>query len=62
MERTERRGNKQEFEMEIQIIWYCYKGRSRSRAVGAFAVDMIGGNNNKHFKEGTSNQKTLEQL
>ncbi len=38
------------------LLVHCYAGQSRSRAVGAFAVDMLGGDNSKYFEEGTPNQ------
>lgn len=31
------------------LLIHCYAGQSRSRAVGAFAVKMLGGDNSKYF-------------
>ena len=31
------------------LLIHCYAGQSRSRAVGAFAVKMLGGDNTKYF-------------
>lgn len=36
------------------LLVHCYAGQSRSRAVGAFAVDMLGGDNSKYFEEGNA--------
>lgn len=44
------------------LLVHCYAGQSRSRAVGAFAVDMLGGDNNKYFEEGTPNQYIYDVL
>ena len=44
------------------LLVHCYAGQSRSRAVGAFAVDMLGGDNNKYFEEGTLNQYIYDVL
>ncbi len=44
------------------LLIHCYAGQSRSRAVGAFAVDMLGGNNSKYFEEGTPNQYIYDVL
>lgn len=33
------------------LLVHCYAGQSRSRAVGAFAVEMLGGDNSRYFKE-----------
>ena len=38
------------------LLIHCYAGQSRSRAVGAFAVKMLGGDNSKYFEEGSPNQ------
>lgn len=38
------------------FLVHCYAGQSRSRAVGAFAVKMLGGDNSKYFSHG--NPKT----
>lgn len=34
------------------LLIHCYAGQSRSKAVGAFAVEMLGGDNSKYFEEG----------
>ena len=36
------------------LLVHCYAGQSRSRAVGAFAVEMLGGDNSKYFEDGSS--------
>lgn len=38
------------------LLVHCYAGQSRSRAVGAFAVEMLGGDNSKYFEDGVPNQ------
>lgn len=46
------------------LLIHCYAGQSRSRAVGAFAVKMLGGNNSKYFTQHNPNMyvyKTLER-
>lgn len=37
------------------LLVHCYGGQSRSMAVGAFAVKMLGGDNSRYFKSGTPN-------
>lgn len=44
------------------LLVYCYAGQSRSRAVGAFAVDMLGGDNSKYFEDGVPNQYIYDVL
>ena len=44
------------------LLVHCYAGQSRSRAVGAFAVEMPGGDNRKYFEEGTPNQYIYDVL
>lgn len=44
------------------LLIHCYAGQSRSHAVGAFAVEMIGGDNSKYFEEGTPNQYIYDVL
>ncbi len=44
------------------LLVHCYAGQSRSRAVGAFAVEILGGDNSKYFEEGTPNQYVYEVL
>ena len=41
---------------------HCYGGESRSRAVGAFAVKMLGGDNSAYFKTGHPNEHVYETL
>ena len=38
------------------LLVHCYGGESRSRAVGAFAVQMLGGDNSRYFKGGNPNR------
>jgi len=44
------------------LLVHCYAGQSRSGAVGAFAVEMLGGDNIKYFEEGTPNQYVYDVL
>ncbi len=44
------------------LLVHCYAGQSRSRAVGAFAVEMLGGDNSKYFEEGAPNQYIYDVL
>lgn len=44
------------------LLVHCYAGQSRSRAVGAFAVEMLGGDNSQYFEEGTPNQFVYDVL
>lgn len=44
------------------LLVHCYAGQSRSRAVGAFVVEMLGGDNSKYFEEGTPNQYIYDVL
>lgn len=44
------------------LLVHCYGGQSRSRAVGAFAVDMLGGDNSKYFETGRPNQYVYDVL
>lgn len=44
------------------LLVHCYAGQSRSRAVGAFAVEMLGGDNSRYFEEGTPNQYIFDVL
>ncbi len=44
------------------LLVHCYAGQSRSRAVGAFAVEMLGGDNSKYFEEGMPNQYIYDVL
>ena len=44
------------------LLIHCYAGQSRSRAVGAFAVKMLGGDNSRYFKTGTPNPHVINIL
>lgn len=44
------------------LLVHCYAGQSRSKAVGAFAVEMIGGGNSDYFENGTPNQYIYDVL
>lgn len=44
------------------LLVHCYAGRSRSRAVGAWAVKLLGGNNDKLYKEGSPNMHVYNML
>lgn len=41
---------------------HCFAGQSRSRAVAAFAVQMLGGNNAKYLKQGGANMYVYDTL
>ena len=44
------------------LLVHCYGGQSRSRAVGAFAVEMLGGNSKRYFETGSPNQYVYDVL
>lgn len=44
------------------LLIHCYAGRSRSRAVGAFAVKLLGGDNSLYFKNGNPNEYVYDVL
>ena len=44
------------------LLIHYYAGQSRSRAVGAFAVKMLGGDNSRYFKTGTPNPHVINIL
>lgn len=44
------------------LLVHCYAGQSRSQTVGAFAVEMLGGDNSRYFEEGTPNQYIYDVL
>ena len=44
------------------LLIHCYGGQSRSRAVGAFAVKMLGGDNSRYFTAGNPNRYVYETL
>ena len=48
-------------EVETLLI-HCYAGQSRSRAVGAFAVKYLGGDNSVYFKKYNPNEYVYELL
>ena len=44
------------------LLGHCYAGQSRSRAVGAFAVKMLGGDNSRYFSQGNPNMYVYDTL
>lgn len=44
------------------LLVHCYGGQSRSRALGAFAVEMLGGDSGSYFKNGVPNQHVYDRL
>ena len=44
------------------LLVHCYGGQSRSRAVGAFAVKMFGGDNSRYFTGGNPNRHVYNTL
>ena len=44
------------------LLIHCYAGQSRSRAVGAFAVKMLGGDNSKYFTKYSPNMYIYDTL
>ena len=44
------------------LLIHCYGGQSRSAAVGAFAVQMLGGDNRRYFSEGYPNLHVYHTL
>ena len=44
------------------LLIHCYGGESRSRAVGAFAVSMLGGDNSEYFETGHPNEHVYDTL
>lgn len=44
------------------LLVHCYGGQSRSRAVGTFAVEMLGGNSERYFETGSPNQYVYDVL
>jgi len=51
-----------EHESVDRLLIHCYAGQSRSRAVGAFAVWMLGGDNSDYFKNYSLNQYVYNKL
>ena len=44
------------------LVIHCYGGQSRSRAVAAFCVKMLGGDNRKYFEKGNPNEYVYNLL
>lgn len=44
------------------LLVHCYGGQSRSRAVAAFAVQLLGGDNAEYFRTGNPNSHVYETL
>lgn len=44
------------------LLVHCFAGQSRSRAVGAFAVKMLGGDNSAYFRKGSPNMVVYNTL
>ncbi|MDO4458650.1 MAG: hypothetical protein Q4C42_00945 [Clostridia bacterium] len=44
------------------LLVHCYAGQSRSMAVGAFAVWMLGGDNSKYFEGHCPNEYVYDML
>lgn len=44
------------------LLIHCYGGRSRSRAVGAFAALMLGADNSAYLKNGDLNRQVYDTL
>ena len=44
------------------LLVHCYGGESRSRAVGAFAMEMLGGSSKKYFDTGSPNMHVYNTL
>ena len=44
------------------LLVHCYAGQSRSRAVGAFAVKMLGGDNTRYFQSSSPNRYVYDKL
>lgn len=44
------------------LLVHCYAGQSMSRAVGAFAVKMLGGDNSRYFSQGNPNMYVYDTL
>lgn len=44
------------------LLIHCYAGQSRSRAVGAFAVWFLGGDNSSYFKKYNPNEYVYDKL
>lgn len=44
------------------LLIHCYAGESRSRAVGAFAMEMLGGSSERLFSTGNPNRYVYDTL
>lgn len=44
------------------LLIHCYAGQSRSRAVGAFALKMLGGDNRRYFEDNRLNEHVYQTL
>lgn len=44
------------------LLVHCYAGQSRSRAVGAFALRMLGGDNSEYLRSGLHNRHVYDTL
>lgn len=44
------------------LLVHCFGGESRSRAVGAFAVKLLGGDNKRYFATGSPNMHVYNTL
>ena len=44
------------------LLVHCYGGQSRSMAVGAFAVKLLGGDNSRYFTEANPNRLVYDTL
>lgn len=44
------------------LLVHCFAGQSRSRAVAAFAVEMLGGDNSKYLTQGGANMCVYDTL
>lgn len=44
------------------LLVHCYAGQSRSRAVAAFAVELLGGDNSAYFETGSPNMHIYDTL
>lgn len=51
-----------EYKAVDTLLIHCYAGQSRSRAVGAFAVWLLGGDNSNYFKKYNPNAYVYDKL
>lgn len=52
----------QEHRQAETLLIHCYAGQSRSRAVGAFALRMLGGDNSRYFNDERLNEHVYSTL